>query len=155
MKLFSNLLLAIAFTIFISGCNSSDTKTTTVKTKKDIRICPQCNMPLPDSNIHTTDLNDDGDMVYFDDVGCMILWAKDEKIDLKTKKTRIFSNDTKKYIDPFKGYFQINERTPMLYGFSAYENSCEKCINFDEVIIRMLRGEHMANPKIRKQILGY
>ncbi len=101
------------------------------------------------------DLNDDGDMVYFDDVGCMILWAKEKNIDLRKVKSRIFSNDTKKYIDPFKGYFQINERTPMLYGFSAYEKSCEGCINFDEVIIKMLRGEHMANPKIRKQILGY
>ena len=50
--------------------------------------------------------------------------------------------------------FAINENTPMHYSFSAYEKKCEECITFDEVIIRMLRGEHMANPKIRKQILG-
>ena len=43
----------------------------------------------------------------------------------------------------------------MLYGFSAYENECNGCIKFEEVIMKMLRGEHMANPKIRKKILGY
>ncbi len=155
MKLFSNLLIVISLSIFFVGCNSQEDTTTKVETTKDVRICPQCNMPLPDSNLHTSDIDKDGDKIYFDDVGCMILWAKDEKIDLKDIKTRIYSNDTKRYIDPFTGFFQINERTPMLYGFSAYEENCEGCINFDEVIIRMLRGEHMANPKIRKQILGY
>ena len=68
---------------------------------------------------------------------------------------KAFSNDTKKYIDTFKAFYKINERTPMLYGFSAYEKPQDGSIDFDEVIIRMLRGEHMANPKIRKQILGY
>ena len=153
MKLFKRVLLLLSLIVFFIGCDSDNT--TNNEGKIDKRICPQCNMPLPDSNLHTADLCDDGDVTYFDDIGCMVLWAKEEKIDLKTKKTRIFSNDTKKYIDPFKGYFQINERTPMLYGFSAYEKPCEGCIDFDEVIIRMLRGEHMANPKIRKYILGY
>jgi hypothetical protein len=43
----------------------------------------------------------------------------------------------------------------MHYGFSAYEKKKENLISFDEMQIRMLRGEHMANPKIRKHILGY
>jgi len=150
MKLFKSFLFITLFTVFFIGCDSSDDII-----KKQTRICPQCNMPLPDSNIHTATLEKNGKVIYFDDIGCAILWAKDEKIDLKKVKLRIYSNDSKKYIDPFKAYFAINERTPMLYGFSAYEKSCEKCINFDEVIVKMLRGEHMANPKIRKQILGY
>jgi len=150
MKLLSKLLIVLSFTIFFIGCGDDDSTKNT-----NLRICPQCNMPLPDSNIHTADLEQDGKITYFDDIGCTILWAKDEKIDLKKVQTRIYSNDSKKYIDPFKAHFAINERTPMLYGFSAYEKPCEGCINFDEVIVKMLRGEHMANPKIRKQILGY
>jgi hypothetical protein len=43
----------------------------------------------------------------------------------------------------------------MNYGFGAYESKQDRSIGFDEVILKMLRGEHMANPKIRKQILGY
>jgi len=136
-----------------SGCNSETSSKN--ETKKELRICPQCNMELPKSNIHTCILDKNGDMKYFDDVGCMILWSKENNIDLKNTKTKIFSNDTKKYIDTFKAYYMINEKTPMLYGFSAYENKKDGSIDFNEVIIRMLRGEHMANPKIRKQILGY
>ena len=154
MKLFKSLLFLVFVITSFVACNSSNDQLANNTDPKN-HICPQCNMPLPNSNIHTSTLNDDGDITYFDDVGCMILWAKDKKIDLKSKELKIFSNDTKKYIDPFKANFTINEKTPMLYGFSAYEKSCDTCIKFDEIIIRMLRGEHMANPKIRKQILGY
>ncbi len=154
MKLFIKLFFTILLSFIISGCGSSKPKTDE-QAKKDQHICPQCNMPLPKSNINTSKLDENGSTVYFDDVGCMILWAKDNKIDLKNIKAKIFTNDTKKFIDPFQANFTINEKTPMLYGFSAYEKPCKDCIKFGEVIIRMLRGEHMANPKIRKQILGY
>jgi len=154
MKLLTKFLFIISISFLFTACGSSQPKSDE-EAKKDQHICPQCNMPLPSSNINTSKLNQNDDIVYFDDVGCMILWAKDNKIDLKNIKSKIFTSDTKKFIDPFKANFTINEKTPMLYGFSAYEKPCKDCIKFDEVIIRMLRGEHMANPKIRKQILGY
>ncbi len=150
MKLLSNLFLIVLFAFLYIGCDSNSNQN-----KQQVRICPQCNMKLPDTNIHTADMKYDDKIVYFDDIGCMILWAKKEKIDLKKTETRIFSNDTKKYINPFTASFAINAKTPMMYGFSAYENECNGCIKFEEVIMKMLRGEHMANPKIRKQILGY
>jgi len=42
----------------------------------------------------------------------------------------------------------------MHYGFGAREKKCKECINFDEMRIRMLRGENLTNPKIRKKLLG-
>ncbi len=112
-------------------------------------------MELPASNIHTAKIEDDGDINYFDDPGCMILWAKKNGMDCNGVKAKIFSNDTKRYIKVIDAFYTINEKTPMLYGFSAYEKEQENSIDFKEVKIRMLRGEHMANPKIRKHILGY
>jgi hypothetical protein len=73
---------------------------------------------------------------------------------LSDKKIEIFSNDTKRYIDAKVAYFIINDKTPMNYGFVAYENEVNDSIKADEVELKILRGEHMANPKIRKQILG-
>ena len=143
MKLFHSILFAISIILFI-GCSDN--------IKETIHICPQCNMLLPKSNINTSNIDQKH---YFDDIGCMILYSKEHTIDLKKLKLNIFTNDTKHYINPYKAYFTIDEKTPMNYGFTAYENSCKGCIQFDEVILRMLRGEHMANPKIRKQILGY
>lgn len=122
---------------------------------EDLKICPQCKMELPKSNMHTSILDENGNLHYFDDVGCMILWSKENTVDLKKVSTQIFTNDTKRYINTAEAFYKINEKTPMLYGFSAYETEQKSTIDFDEVIIRMLRGENMANPKIRKQILGY
>jgi hypothetical protein len=141
MKLFN---LFVILLLFFSGCNDNK--------KSKTHICPQCNMPLPKSNINTSILNNNH---YFDDIGCLILWSKENNIDLKQAQIQVYTTDTKKYLNPFKLYFTINSKTPMHYGFEPFENKCQDCIKFDEVIIRMLRGEHLANPKIRKQILGY
>jgi len=111
-------------------------------------------MGLPASNIHTARTLKDANSYYFDDIGCLVLWAKDKNIDIDAAKTEVFTNDTHKYIEVSAAYFMINEKTPMNYGFSAYENEKENSIKIDEVKLKMLRGENMANPKIRKQILG-
>jgi len=131
----------------LNACSSSQKESA-----KELKICPQCHMELPSSKLHTARLEKDSKSYYFDDIGCMILWAKDDKL---PKRSQIFTNDTHKYMQAQKLHYTINEKTPMSYGFGAYEGEKENTITFDEVVMRMLRGEHMANPKIRKQILGY
>ncbi|ABB44584.1 conserved hypothetical protein [Sulfurimonas denitrificans DSM 1251] len=148
MKFFSFISL-FTLLLFISACSSSDAITSENK-----KSCPKCNMTLPTSNIHTAKLEDDSKSYYFDDFGCLVLWAKEKNISLVDKKIEVFSNDTKRYIDAKAAYFIINDKTPMSYGFGAYENEVLNSIKVEEVELKMLRGEHMANPKIRKQILG-
>jgi predicted amidophosphoribosyltransferase len=150
MKTFRLLFLAFTLSLSFLACNSTQNEV-----KQNSHICPQCNMELPRSNVHTATLEADDEIKYFDDVGCMVLWAQKHKIDLKNSKVQIFANDTAEYIDAKSALYSINEKTPMHYGFSAYEKKKENLISFDEMQIRMLRGEHMANPKIRKHILGY
>jgi len=144
--------LFITFFVFvlltITGCNSSS------DTKQKLKVCPQCRMELPKSNENTTIIIENGESTYFDDIGCMVLWAKENNVDLKNVIAKAFTHDTKKYVDVFKLNYSIDESTPMHYGFGAYEKQIKNSIDFDEVILRMLRGENMANPKIRKQILG-
>ncbi len=139
----------ISILVTITGCNSAS------KEKEKIKVCPQCHMELPNSNVNTAFIVKDGKYIYFDDIGCMVLWSKDNNIHLEDVVAKAFTNDTKKYVDAFKLHYRIDEKTPMHYGFGAYEKEVKNSINFNEVILRMLRGENMANPKIRKQILGY
>ncbi len=149
MKLFKlSLILAIQYLLFTTlvGCNSSS------EAPSESKLCPQCNMPLPKDNKYTAYIEESN---YFDDIGCLILWSKANRIELDSRKVYVFSNDTKKYIDAKTAYFTINEKTPMNYGFAAYANKKEGTIDFKEMQLRMLRGEHLANPKIRKKILGY
>ena len=115
----------------------------------DKQVCPQCHMPLPkNSKINTSYIN----KTYFDDIGCMILWTKKENIN--SQDAKVFTKDSQKYIKATKAHYTINERTPMGYGFTAYEKAQKGSIDFKEMRLRMLRGETMQNPKIRKQILG-
>ena len=122
------------------GCDS------TTSTNKN--ICPQCKMPISKTKDNSSYLGS----VYFDDMGCLILWTKSQG--KEPKNAMVFTKDTKEYIKATDAFYTINERTPMGYGFTAYKKLQPKSIKFDEVRLRMLRGEHMANPKIRKQILG-
>ena len=141
---------SISLLVILTACSSS-----AKNEKQELKICPQCNMELPKSNIHTSTLKEHEDMYYFDDIGCMVLYSKENGIDLRSIESKVFSNDTHRYINSKGAFYTINEKTPMSYGFSAYEKHIDEAISFNEVITKMLRGEHMANPKIRKQILGY
>ena len=142
MRSFKYILLFI----FFVGCGSSNNIST------ESKICPECNMPLSKDKQHTSYIDGSN---YFDDIGCLVLWSESNRIELKSRKVYIFSIDTKKYIDAKIAHYTIDEKTPMNYGFSAYEKDKLGTIDFKEMRLRMLRGEHLANPKIRKKILGH
>ena len=82
MKLFKLLLLIFSFFLFFAGCNSNE-NSTTKEVKLETKICPQCNMPLSSSKTHTATVEQNGDITYFDDLGCTILWAKEKKYRFK------------------------------------------------------------------------
>ena len=133
---FKQLFLLTMILLSFAACNSQSTN------------CPECNMPINESKKHTSTL----EKFTFDDIGCMILYSQKDALNLDTAK--VFTNDTNRYILASKAKYSINEKTPMNYGFGAYEKDDTKKINFDLVKQKMIRGENLTNPKIRKQILG-
>lgn len=149
MREFRLLLLSFALLLSINGCNSYEKASI-----KKSEICSTCNMKISDSKLFTSYLNIDDKTHYFDDIGCMVLFAKQNQINLIELKSLVFAADAGTYINAQEAYYKIDENTPMNYGFNAYKKTLSGAITFDEVIVKMLRGEHMANPKIRKQILG-
>jgi len=116
--------------------------------------CPQCHMYLSSTKYTAQIITQDLKTHFFDDVGCATLWLKEQKIEPQTITFWIFSNDTNRYIDAFKTFYSINDITPMHYGFGAYAHPKEGLIDFTEMRLRMLRGENMSDPKIRKKLLG-
>jgi hypothetical protein len=145
MKEFKLLVLVFTSLLTFFGCSSP---------RKVSDICPTCNMQIDDSKLHSASLHVKNHIHNFDDIGCMIIFAKKNQLDLNQMESKVFTNDTKRYINSSKAYYKTYENTPMSYGFTAYEKEEPEVIDFDKVIINMLRGEHMANPKIRKQTLG-
>jgi nitrous oxide reductase accessory protein NosL len=82
----------------------------------------------------------------------MVLWLKDKK--MSDLKLWVYTNDSHRWIEAKDAYFSVDEVTPMRHGFGAYEHKKDEFIEYDEVKNRVLRGEDLTNPIIRKKILG-
>lgn len=116
--------------------------------------CPKCHMYLVGKKYTAQIITNDLKTHFFDDIGCAILWLNDQKTEIQSITFWVYSNDTNHYINALKASYTFTESTPMHYGFGAYENLREGMINFEEMRLRMLRGENMSDPKIRKKLIG-
>jgi len=113
----------------------------------------QCGMTLTTLEHSAQAISPEGRTWFFDDTGCLALWYKD--IDFKDKAVIwVYSNDTKEYINGKTAWYDKTSNTTMGYGFGAYKTKKEGMISFDEMVLKMYRGESLANPLIRKQLLG-
>ncbi|MRJ02061.1 MAG: hypothetical protein GXO19_04230 [Epsilonproteobacteria bacterium] len=113
--------------------------------------CVKCTMEL-EGKVHSAQaVLPDGKTFFFDDPGCLALWLKGKE----REKIRlwVYTNDTKHYIDAEKAWYRLGEKTPMNYGFGAYEKRVRGSVNFDTFLTMMYRGENMTNPAIRRRIL--
>ena len=158
MKRFSFLLFFLGF--FFLGCEKKiDTNFHKIHWDRD--MCQQCKMVVSDRK-HTVEVinPDDGESYVFDDLGCTVEWFKEKNLPWQ-KRAIIWITDSKtgQWINAKEAYYDTDSRTPMDYGFGAYKNRDEinknkKVVRYNEVVIKILRGEHMGNPAIRKNYLG-
>jgi len=112
-----------------------------------------CGMVIEDLDYVSQVIAPDGKTWFFHDHGGFVHWLEDK--DFKESAVIwVMSRDSKKYINAKKAYYSLNDITPMGYGFGAYEFKQDGFVDFETMRLKMLRGETMNNPKIRKQLLG-
>jgi copper chaperone NosL len=116
--------------------------------------CPQCHMFLVGKKDTAQFVTAKGQTHFFDDIGCFILWQEEHKIPLEGGKLWVFSRDSKRYVDGFSAWYSLRDETPMQYGFAAYEQTQEGFIAYEQMRLRMLRGENLSDPRVRKILLG-
>jgi nitrous oxide reductase accessory protein NosL len=112
-----------------------------------------CGMVISDLKYASQVVAPDGKTWFFHDHGDFVEWLK-EKPFAKEAVIWVMSRDTNRWIDAHKAFYSVNELTPMGYGFGAYEKKGEGMIDFETMRLRVLRGETMKDPKIRKKLLG-
>ncbi len=110
-----------------------------------------CGMVIEDVKYASQVIRDDGKSWFFHDHGDFVEWLKDKPF---KKRVIIYVHtiDTNHWIDATKAYYTDNEKTPMGYGFGAYEHKKEGMINFETMRLRVLRGETLNNPKYAQVI---
>lgn len=112
-----------------------------------------CGMVIDDLRDASQIISKDGKSWFFHDHGGLVRWLEDK--DLKDDvKIWVMSRDTKRFINAKEAYYSLSDETAMGYGFGAYENNREGLITFDIMRLRMLRGETLRNPLIRKKLLN-
>ena len=139
------LLLALAIATIQTGCKERS-KTDVAKVHWDRDMCARCVMVVSDRQ-NTVQVRDpkNGKIYMFDDIGCMVLWFKENRISWE-KSAIIWITDiqTGEWIDAKKAFYSTINITPMAYGFSAHKmkesiKKDEEIINFNEVSKRIIK----------------
>ncbi len=112
-----------------------------------------CGMVIKDLDYASQVVIKNGKTWFFHDHGGFINWLKDKEFK-DSAVIWVMSRDTKKWIDARTAFYSLTEETPMGYGFGAYKNRVDGYIDFETMKLKMLRGETMNNPVIRKKLLG-
>lgn len=113
----------------------------------------QCGMPIEKIDDSCQVVAPDGKTWFFDDIGCMALWIEDKSF-IDQAKIWVYAKDEKRYIDARVAWYSLTEETPMHYGFGAYRDQKPGYVDFATMKLRMLRGENMTDPYIRRELLG-
>ncbi len=147
MKIFNLSLSTIILSLglFFTGCEEKS-KTDVLKVHWDRDMCARCVMVVSDrKNTVQVRHPDTGRKYMFDDIGCTILWFKEEKIQWKDRSV-IWINDvtTGEWIDARTAFYDTENITPMAYGFSAHltKDTIKKdqeIIDFNEVVKRVIK----------------
>jgi len=156
------IIVIIIVIVFLFISMSKTQNMTVVQTdnlsKKPLKIVlgkfqdSDCGMVINDIDYASQVISPSGKTWFFHDHGGMVNWIstkefKDEAV------IWVYSLDTKKWINGRTAFYSRDEKTPMLYGFGAYENKADKLITYNEMFLHMLRGEHLRNPTMQKNIL--
>jgi nitrous oxide reductase accessory protein NosL len=112
-----------------------------------------CGMVIDDLRDASQVIAKSGKSWFFHDHGGMVKWLEDKEF-RDSAKIWVMSRDTKRWIDAKEAFYSLVDQTAMGYGFAAYEKESKEYVNFDTMRLRVLRGETLKNPLIRKQLLG-
>ncbi len=156
-------LIIASIIIIVIVALSNKKQMVTVKennTKKlPIKIIPnhfqdtQCAMTIKSENYAAQVISPSGTTWFFDDIGCLIKWLEDKEF---KEKATIWTHaeDSGGWIDARKAWYVLGASTPMKYGFGAREKKEKDAMDFDKMRLKMLRGENLTDPRVKKQVLG-
>ena len=122
-----------------------------VKIKPKEYQCSECNMDIEALDYSVQLITKNGNTYFFDDIGCVVLWLENHKVD--TQKIITMSLDSKQWIEVDKAWYTRTAPSPMGYGFAAYEKKQENFISYEEMRLLMLQGKHLHDPFVKKALL--
>lgn len=112
--------------------------------------CSECGMDIEALEYGAQIITSGGDTYFFDDIGCVVLWLENRKID--TQKVITQTLDTHRWIEAEDAWYTRTASSPMGYGFAAYEKKKKGFIPYQEMKLLMLQGKHLHDPFVKKAL---
>jgi hypothetical protein len=159
ITIFAIVLIIVILFLSISTSQNMTVVYTDNIDKKPIKIVSMkfqdsdCGMIIDNITYASQVISPTGKTWFFHDHGGMVHWLENKEFK-DDAIIWVMTKDTKRYIDGRLAWYSRTDNTPMLYGFGAYENKKKNLIDFNTMFLHMVRGEHLANPKIKKMLLG-
>jgi nitrous oxide reductase accessory protein NosL len=147
------LFLSIAETKKMVVVMDGNTKQMPIEMEAGIYQDSDCGMVIDDLRDASQVIINSGKSWFFHDHGGFVKWLEEKEF-RDSAKIWVMSRDTKKWIDAREAFYSLNDETPMGYGFGAYEKKSDGRVDFETMRLKVLRGETLNNPLIRKQLLG-
>jgi len=153
MKLVRLFLLSLFLLLTFSACEEKDPEAMR-KVHWDRDMCVRCKMVVSDRKHTVQAINPENGRSYmYDDIGCLVLWFDEEKIEWADRaKIWITDTTTGEWIDARTAFYDGINITPMAYGFSAHKSKDtikkgEEILDFTEVSKRIFIIEEQNNRK--------
>ena len=147
------LFLSIAETKKMVVVMDGNTKQLPIEMEAGIYQDSDCGMVIDDLRDASQVIAQSGKSWFFHDHGGFVKWLEEKEF-RDSAKIWVMSRDTKKWIDARDAFYSLVDDTPMGYGFGAYEKKSNGRVDFETMRLKVLRGETLNNPLIRKQLLG-
>ena len=141
------LFFLTIITLALFSC-SHETDYSPRKINYDRDVCAQCLMGIAEQQYAVQAINSNGDVLWFDDIGCLNEYMKGDKWKKFTEggKVQIWVGDAEhkgQWLDAEKAYYRYGDHTPMGYGYSAIKNPGDSTYTYQQVLQRIDEGKTM------------
>ena len=113
------IFFLFAFFLFL-GCQKDDYTKVPPKMHWDRDLCERCKMAISERDYGVIAVDNHNKVFRFDDIGCLILWQKQEHPEISIKKIWIKDKKRKTWIDGLNAIYIKGYKTPMDYGYAAF-----------------------------------
>ncbi len=147
------LFIPLLFLLAVSCSHAPDYSPRKVNYDRD--VCAQCLMGIADQQYAVQAINAYGDVLWFDDIGCLNEYMKTPnwKKFVGGKKVQIWVGDSQhkgKWLDAEKCWYTFGKHTPMGYGYSAVDQPGDSTYTFKQVRKRIDEGKTMREKFLEK-----
>ncbi|MDO8896187.1 MAG: hypothetical protein Q7V19_00945 [Bacteroidales bacterium] len=153
LKIIIPVLIAVILLLASNACKRNvDQSPREIHFDRD--ICVLCLMGLADPKYSAQSINTRGDIVWFDDLGCLIFFMESpdwERFGGETAVSYIADSETGEWLKVEEAWYTYGKQTPMGYGYSAVKQKVDTAFDYPTTVKRIKEGVTMREEFLKNK----